>query len=949
MNAIQRHFLGWDKPFLPAVAKWLQEHYLDGELASSSKVLVLVSGQEVARKLQNILVGNASANDNAIVPPAIKTTSQCLDRLIDASLQIADSITVQIATASVLREMAHEELYPIVGVRRPHDTDMVAWFALAKQVCSAFSTLSGGGVSSDKTTWPEHAEAVLTDSAREQFDTLHVVQQKLQTQLLKDGLSLLEPSRLLLLDDDKQIDAGEIEHVILVGATDLSGMAVQTVNKLREVGVSIDALVRAPETEQNSFDAHGCVKVSHWLDATIEIPDENIHVAGSPSSQSAAVIRQLDRISDKYTSDQIVIGSTDEKLIPIIQRHLSGHSIKSRFAGGKAAVEMPVVILLQALEKLIATKSFSSYASFIRHPDIAKMLKLKNNTLQALDDYSKQFVPEFVDEITWQVPGRKIHNIELLITLHKQVFEMLHECNSIQHKRSDILSCAATIRTFLLAVYGGETLDKTDQKLVSLQKVFSIIDTFDATSEHVSEQLGLVDIPTIIHLLVSILERATIPEYPNPESIETVGWLESMVVDAPCLIVVGMTADLVGGNNPGDVFFPDGLREALGLETVDRRLARDAHAVTAMQQMRNESGDLVWIVGRKNTEGDPLTPSPLLMCCEDAKVLAKRAKRLVVSIEREDPEVPKQFIPEQEGSGIPVPAPSDYMHDPVEKVSVTAVKDFIACPYRFWLKHVLKLRVKEEGGSELDPILFGSLVHRAVELFGIDTSVRDSEEEQVIYKNVSSCLDEAVQEMFGETVSGAIRIQVELARVRIEEFAKHQAKSAQDGWRILCTEEKHKAKVEVNGTKIEVSGIIDRVDVHQDSGKIRVLDYKTGGPTANGAHYKKQDGMWIDLQLPLYRLLLPKIRKLDSYDKSDANVSLGYFRIGDQESKAGIDLLELPDQAHEGVGAFIDAVLSDIQRGQFGEVPTNPAPKYSDDFAWICQDNSIIDEFEGDN
>ena len=60
-------------------------------------------------------------------------------------------------------------------------------------------------------------------------------------------------------------------------------------------------------------------------------------------------------------------------------------------------------------------------------------------------------------------------------------------------------------------------------------------------------------------------------------------------------------------------------------------------------------------------------------------------------------------------------------------------------------------------------------------------------------------------------------------------------------------------------------------------------------------------------------------------------------------------MLELPDQAHEGVGAFIDAVLSDIQRGQFGEVPTNPAPKYSDDFAWICQDNSIIDEFEGDN
>jgi hypothetical protein len=96
-------------------------------------------------------------------------------------------------------------------------------------------------------------------------------------------------------------------------------------------------------------------------------------------------------------------------------------------------------------------------------------------------------------------------------------------------------------------------------------------------------------------------------------------------------------------------------------------------------------------------------------------------------------------------------------------------------------------------------------------------------------------------------------------------------------------------------------------------------------------------------------LLLSEIRELDSYDKSDANVSLGYFRIGDQESKTGIDLLELPDGVLDGVDDFIDEILSDIQSGKFGEAPTEPAPKYSDDFAWICQDNSIVDESEGDD
>ena len=949
MNTVQRHFLGWDKPFLPEVAKWLQEHYLSAELGRAKNVLILVSGQEVVRRLQNTLVGNASKEGKAMVLPSIETTSQCLDRLMDASLLIADTTTVELATSSILRGMEQEEILTIAGARRPSDEDMTSWFAIAKQICSAFATLSGGGISTDRSAWPKKAQEVLTDSAKERFDTLHSIQQKLQVQLQEDGLALLEPSRLALLDDKHQLDSGEIEHVVLVGATDLSGMVLQTVNKLRDSGVSIDALIRAPETKQNSFDAYGCVEVSHWSDANIEIPDKNILVAGSPSSQSAAVIRNLSRISDLYTSDQIVIGSTDEKLIPILQRHLSGHGIKNRFAGGKPAIEMPVAILLQAVERLVGTTSFSSYASFVRHPDIAKMLQIKNETLQVLDDYSKQLVPEFVDATTWHVPDKKFRDIALLVSLHKQVFDLLQTCISLQQSKADINTCTAAIRDLLLVVYGGDTLDRTDPKLVSLEKVFAIIDTFDAISEHVSGQLGHIDIATVIHLLVSILEQATIPEYPNSEAIETVGWLESMVVDAPCLIVVGMSADLIGGNNPGDMFFPDGLREALGLETIDRRLARDAHAVSAMQQMRNKSGDLVWIVGRKNTEGDPLTPSPLLLCCEDAKVLANRAKRLVVSIEREDPEVPKQFMPEQIGTGILIPIPSEYDFEPVKKVSVTAVKDYIACPYRFWLKHVLKLRVKEKGGTELDPMLFGSMVHRAVELFGKDIAVRDSENEQEVHLALSNYLDDAVQEMFGKTISGAIRIQVELARVRLVEVAKHQAQSALNGWRILCTEEKHSATVDISGTTMEVSGVIDRIDVHNETGTIRVLDYKTGGLTANEAHFKKKAGEWVDLQLPLYRLLLPKIKELDSFDKSDANVSLGYFRIGDQESKIGIDLLELPDEAYDVVNDFIDGILFDIQSGKFGDYPTDPAPKYSDDFAWICQDNSIIDENEGED
>ena len=124
---------------------------------------------------------------------------------------------------------------------------------------------------------------------------------------------------------------------------------------------------------------------------------------------------------------------------------------------------------------------------------------------------------------------------------------------------------------------------------------------------------------------------------------------------------------------------------------------------------------------------------------------------------------------------------------------------------------------------------------------------------------------------------------------------------------------------------------------------------KQGGATANEVHFKKRDGEWIDLQLPLYSLLLCKIEELEGEDTSEKNVSLGYFRIGDQEATTGINILDLPDEAMATVGDVISSIMSDIQSCKFGEAPTVPAPKYSDDFAWICQDNSITEESEGDD
>jgi hypothetical protein len=752
MSSIQRHFLGWDQPFLSEAANWLQEHYLQQQLGGNSNLLILVSGQEVGRRLQSILVGNAAKESGAIVLPSIETTSLCLDRLMGSSEQIADLTTTHIATASVLRSMHCEKLRAIVGNRLPDDKDTTSWFVLAEQVCTAWSTLSGVGFSPQRRSWPEAAQVMLTEGAENRFDALLAIQQQVQNVLLQDGLHLLEAKRMTLLDADQQFDVQHIDHIVLVGTADLSGMVTKTIDRLSHGGILVDALVRAPESVSDAFDQYGCVNVAHWSEALIDIPDNCIQVAGSPSSQAAAVVRELSLLSDRFSTDQVIVASTDEALVPIIQRHLSSHGIKNRFAGGKPVLESPAALFLQSVSQLLSTKMFSAYAALVRHPDIAVLLDMQEETIKNLDTYSMELVPEYVNTTNWFVPNRKIRGIDSLVTLHKKTFDLLDTCITLQENRADLATCSNAIRSLLLKVYGDETLDRKDPKFVSLQKLFGVIDRFDVLPSSVSSNMGLLDVTTVIDLLLSHVASLTIPEYPNIEAIETVGWLEAMAVDAPCLIVVGMSAELVGGNNPGDAFFPDSLRGALGLETIDRRLARDAHAMKAMQSMRSHNGKLVWIVARKNTDGDPLTPSPLLLRCEDGRVLAERAKRLVVSLDREEPEVPKQFTHKNIGNGIPIPQPEEYSFEPVERISVTAFKDYIACPYRYWLKHVLRLKIVKDGGTELDPKLFGGLVHKTVEKFGLDRSVRDSSNENEIRKSLSTFLDIVVQDIFGNNV-----------------------------------------------------------------------------------------------------------------------------------------------------------------------------------------------------
>ena len=100
---------------------------------------------------------------------------------------------------------------------------------------------------------------------------------------------------------------------------------------------------------------------------------------------------------------------------------------------------------------------------------------------------------------------------------------------------------------------------------------------------------------------------------------------------------------------------------------------------------------------------------------------------------------------------------------PLDTLSVTSFRSYLACPYRFYLRHVLKLSVLDDEAEELGPDTFGTLIHDVLKDFG-KSALRDSRDSGVIEEFLDRCLTERVHARFAGEQLPAITVQINQAR-----------------------------------------------------------------------------------------------------------------------------------------------------------------------------------------
>ena len=126
-------------------------------------------------------------------------------------------------------------------------------------------------------------------------------------------------------------------------------------------------------------------------------------------------------------------------------------------------------------------------------------------------------------------------------------------------------------------------------------------------------------------------------------------------------------------------------------------------------------------------------------------------------------------------------------------------------------------------------------------------------------------------------------------------------------------------------------GRIDRIDVHEADGQTVVFDYKSGDAAHSPDSSHRDQGDWVDLQLPLYRHLVKSLG-------ITGPVRLGYILLPKNTSDTKEALAEWTETELLAADEKAFEVVRKIRKELFWPPATEPTA-FSADLAAICQDD----------
>jgi hypothetical protein len=630
----------------------------------------------------------------------------------------------------------------------------------------------------------------------------------------------------------------------------------------------------------------------------VTVPKEALSLVERPRSQARVVATQVEAAlaDDQFDSASgerpgVTVGLADSSLSAIAVEALADRGVAVHDALGRPLAATGPWRLLQAVGRYAESRTAIDLGQLLRYPDLERRVapfleaavaaapdpltrELRQaidgrDWLTALDLYTSETA---LEATTGSLPGDPA-GAALVRAADGAILGPFADGGGGELR--SLAAWTATIHDFVLRLYGERMLGDSGPDRALAQSLRRLAEELRAQTEACASTGGgaPVRLSDAIELLTSEVAGESIGVDSETGAVEMVGWLELPLDDAPRLVVAGLDEGTASAALAGGLLSPP-LRRRLGLQDAETLHARDLYYLELLLASR----DTTLVTGRRGAQGEPLSPRRIL--------LAGAVPELVETVltfwgdagNDRDNEIDGAEVAETKFGPI-LPSPDVPIPD---RLPATAFRDYLACPYRFYLRHVLGLRQVRDLPRELPPGDFGRLLHAVLGRFARSPAA-SSDDSEVIARALGELLEEESTLRSGGMPPVAVRLQLEQLRRRLRSFAAWQAAQRRAGWTIdpELVEVRVEATLDVDGSPFVVTGRIDRVDRHPTAGS-RLLDYKSAeqSVTPEQAHRAGRRGerRWADLQLPLYELMLRQ-RGATGVPSGNA-LELGFVNLG---------------------------------------------------------------------
>jgi RecB family exonuclease len=378
--------------------------------------------------------------------------------------------------------------------------------------------------------------------------------------------------------------------------------------------------------------------------------------------------------------------------------------------------------------------------------------------------------------------------------------------------------------------------ERTDDE-VTREFAFHFYKMLNRLNEFIEQNKLKISIAAYQKLFRQLAQAERLPFEGEPLlGLQVMGILESRNLDFDNVIVLSMNEGLIPPTPKNTSFIPYSIRKVFGLPVVDQQ---DAMYSYIFYRLVQRASNIHFIYNSTEETGKSGEVSRFVRQLEHESNIEIVHRTVANEVIVEDPNVISiRKDDEIMAKLLTFTSTSGYQ----KRFTPTAINTYLDCRLRFYFKYVLELYEQEEMAEEVDPMVFGNILHHVMEQLYLPfdrdghRQVTEGDIEKIglgvdseIKKEFSRQFGAEEKEFLFEGQNVLAREIIKKMILKVLEFDKSQVP-----FEILGLEADSKkgyffnVAISLAGNPIEVGikGIIDRIE--KTGSHARIVDYKTG-------------------------------------------------------------------------------------------------------------------------